>query len=225
MTAPTLRGQVIDTLGALGDTEKAVAAALEAGGYRGYPGNAGRCPIAAYLQAQLPPVTEVSACPNSIDVMDDVDWGPSVPTPVPVSLFMSRFDDGHYPGLIAPTLNAKLAYRVLDHIDAHPEQWSQREWIYRPDAADCGTAGCFAGWACMLSGDQPMWNQGKQTERFAMEIAVDGVCKPIRDRAVELLGIDEDEDDLLFDACNTRGDLGRLVAEIFGPRPDGEVAR
>ena len=42
-------------------------------------------------------------------------------------------------------------------------------------------------------------------------------------RAAELLGINRwDEGDDLFDICNTREALGRLVAEIFGPRPGGE---
>lgn len=46
------------------------------------------------------------------------------------------------------TPNAELAYRVLDHIDAHPESWIQKTWW-------CGSGGCFAGWTAELSGEHP----------------------------------------------------------------------
>jgi hypothetical protein len=111
--------------------------------------------------------------------------------------------------------NAELAYRVLDHIDAHPETWSQRHW--------CGTYQCFAGWAVELSG-----------ERADADQSINGVH--VSDRAAQLLGFRStddldnytwtvhvenggDCDEELFGALNTREDLGRLVAEIFGPRP------
>jgi len=117
----------------------------------------------------------------------------------------------------APKPNAELAYLVLDHIDAHPEQWDQGRWISRPDGADCGTAGCFAGWACMLSGNQPDWtmSNGKWTNT----VTADGYWKYVGDRAAELLGISEVDAEMLFDADNQRDDLDRHVAEIFGPRP------
>jgi hypothetical protein len=108
--------------------------------------------------------------------------------------------------------NAELAYRVLDHIDAHPETWDQSVW-------DCGTVACFAGWAVRLSGgtsaDDP--DSPDYTPR----------------QAARLLGFDDREEmdaitdaagetDWLFACNNTREDLGRMVAEIFGPRPGGE---
>jgi hypothetical protein len=120
--------------------------------------------------------------------------------------------------------NAELAYRVLDHIDAHPEQWNQKRWW-------CGTSGCFAGWAVTLSGEQVNADAC---------VTANGLIMHVSDRAAQVLGFpDEDalidaaieamgggipeEDDApaLFNAGNTREDLGRLVAEIFGPRPGG----
>jgi hypothetical protein len=117
----------------------------------------------------------------------------------------------------APTPNAALAYRVLDHIDAHPEEWDQTDW-------QCGTSACFAGWAIRFSGG-------------VMDNDIDGtvVAGP-----AELIGMVADSAALkvlritdrqagwnagewLFSDSNTREDLGRLVAEIFGPRPDGGV--
>jgi hypothetical protein len=108
----------------------------------------------------------------------------------------------------APTPNAELAYKVLDHIDAHPETWDQATW-------DCGTTACFAGWALRLSGGYsendvvygPPSLAGMTVERAAYKV----------------LRIDEASsgpDAWLFDQDNTREDLGRLVAEIFGPRPE-----
>lgn len=106
--------------------------------------------------------------------------------------------------------NAELAYRVLDHIDAHPESWNQGAWW-------CGTSGCFAGWTCALSGETPAGDY------------VDGVYVP--ERAAQLLGFDDrDHLDAVSDAAdggeawlfysdNTREDLGRYVEAIFGPRP------
>ncbi len=122
-------------------------------------------------------------------------------------------------------LNAALAYRVLDHIEAHPETWDQENW--------CGTAQCFAGWAVALSGETPDdWQN----------VLVDGQLVFVADRAAELLGFrnrDEmdnladqlqweagevDDDDItllpsLFAGGNTRRGLEYLVRLMFGPRP------
>src|ERR1044072_1672642 len=49
----------------------------------------------------------------------------------------------------ALTLNAKLAYEVLDYIEAHPEKHDQATYFN-----SCGTTACFAGWASLLSGDE-----------------------------------------------------------------------
>jgi len=112
--------------------------------------------------------------------------------------------------------NAQLAYRVLDQIDAHPELWDQGVWIIRKNG-DCGTAGCFAGWACLLSGASPYFDGDRPVTAYVMQ---DGVMARVEHLAEDLLGIDDGGE--LFDTANTREDLGRLVAEIFGPRPGGE---
>jgi hypothetical protein len=121
--------------------------------------------------------------------------------------------------------NAELAYKVLDHIDAHPEQWRQQDWISRPDGADCGTAACFAGWACLLSGDTPRWEfpADELTERVNTTSGVELVhdVEFVNDRAAYLLGISLYEADSLFDAENERDGIVRLVTELFGPRPRG----
>lgn len=113
--------------------------------------------------------------------------------------------------------NAELAYRVLDQIDAHPEAWDQTTW-------QCGTSACFAGWAVRLSGGV-MENVHGRTWDVIVADGLGELNGMDADEAAErLLGVRmpwrEPEDDL-FAQDNTREDLGRLVAEIFGPRPDG----
>lgn len=123
--------------------------------------------------------------------------------------------------------NAALAYRVLDHIDAHPEQHDQSQWI--ATTADCGTIACFAGWTCLLSGDSPAWSPYENVEDEAdtgtVTVVEHGMPHDmtVSTRSTELLGIGLHDAGRLFYA-NDREDLGRRVAEIFGPRPvDGPV--
>jgi hypothetical protein len=121
----------------------------------------------------------------------------------------------------APTPNAALAYKVLDHIDAHPEQHEQSVWT---TMTYCGTAACFAGWTCLLSGDRLVEDEDGDTD---VEVWVGGNIRRIPERAAELLGIPYAPLFVLpyghdlFNPGNEREDLGRLVAEIFGPRPGG----
>lgn len=115
--------------------------------------------------------------------------------------------------------NADLAYRVLDHINANPELHNQKQWT---EQAPCGTVACFAGWTCLLSGDEPYEDYDGDSDD---EVWVGGSIRRIPYRAVELLGLTYDRNSgfghRLFSPDNTREDLGRLVAEIFGPRPGG----
>lgn len=120
--------------------------------------------------------------------------------------------------------NAYLAYRVLDHIDTNPEDWTQSSWW-------CGTSGCFAAWAVLLSGEE-IYDDGSVGDGFTH----------LSERAAQLLGFrsqnhmddvsekaiypDGDSGDeefvevALFSGDNDREDLGRLVELLFGPRPE-----
>ena len=114
------------------------------------------------------------------------------------------------------TPNAELAYRVLDHIDAHPEQWDQGHWVAE---AECGTVGCFAGWAVMLSGYTV--NDAVVIESPDGLTNLDGLH--IEAAADDLLGIDDNTvylHDDPYDGLLKRDELGQRVAEIFGPRPE-----
>lgn len=117
--------------------------------------------------------------------------------------------------------NAELAYRVLDQIDAHPELWRQDWWLTK---ADCGTAACFAGWACILSGDTPRL---VEPDDFEDQVEFSYVTSPgdapihVNERATELLGIAPNQSRVLFDGLNNRRHLGEYVERFFGPRPGG----
>lgn len=111
--------------------------------------------------------------------------------------------------------NAELAYRVLDHIDADPDSWNQRRWA-------CGSAACFGGWAIQLGA-------GATIEYLHSAEVTSGPAEMIgmaaEEAANKVLGLDSgwvgdvDTSEWLYDPDHTREDLGRLVAEIFGPRP------
>jgi len=124
--------------------------------------------------------------------------------------------------------NAELAYRALDHIDANPDQHDQRVWISKDS---CGTVACLAGWVCLLAGDKPAYEpygEDPETELVTvLSVGTPAYDMGVPRRAADLLGIPYDSTSLfghrLFSADNTREDLGRIVAEIFGPRPDEPV--
>lgn len=128
---------------------------------------------------------------------------------------------------LAKVANAELGWAVLDHIDANPKLWRQSLFLGN---TDCGTVACYAGWAVILSGYQPVFPD--PARRIFLDGIESGQVAPPGDSgdnpnnffdvgglAEELLGITAVEADDLFRGDNTREDLGRFVAEIFGPRP------
>lgn len=113
--------------------------------------------------------------------------------------------------------NARLAYAVLDQIDLFPAQWDQKRWIYE---GECGTTGCFAGWACLLAGDMPLKHPVLQgVAEYGYVAPWPGAVVKVRDRATQLLNINYLQALSLFDCRNNRRRLGHQVEWIFGPRP------
>ena len=71
-----------------------------------------------------------------------------------------------------PPLNEKLIQCVLDHIENQPDEYDQNVWaIINGDEKDeyCGTVGCFAGWACMLTTPTSQWKYLGNWENIAAE--------------------------------------------------------
>jgi hypothetical protein len=119
--------------------------------------------------------------------------------------------------------NAPLGYRVLDYVTQYPEQHHQGSYVEHLDETvrsgpACGTVACFAGWTCILSGEQV----NVDADAVILE---DGSLLPIRDRAADLLGLDFEQAWELFIHVQDPDDLPEAVATYFGPRPgpDGTV--
>jgi hypothetical protein len=120
-----------------------------------------------------------------------------------------------------PQPNVELINKVIEQIDAHPETWCQDLWARK---TDCGTSYCFAGWACVLAGEEILWNEHKVGEdTFAAHVRTQGCASKefgeyyvtIRERAQQLLGLGVIEADLLFDWANDREEIQEQVNQVL----------
>lgn len=103
--------------------------------------------------------------------------------------------------------NVELLERVMQHITDHPEQHDQVAWLN-----ECGTAACFAGWACLLSGWQPVVTYNPDDTRV---MSPDTLTEDfVSDRAGKLLGLTHREMNYLFHGANTRDVLQRMVKDL-----------
>lgn len=111
------------------------------------------------------------------------------------------------------TVNVELLEQVMQHITDHPEQHNQNFWV-----DECGTAGCFAGWAALLSGWRvgPAWNFNGPMISPDTLVEKD-VCGVARD----LLNLDAYDAQTLFCATNTRPMLALMVKDLA----NGETLR
>lgn len=91
-----------------------------------------------------------------------------------------------------PKLNLKLLRKVRDRIAEIPESYDQTKWIMDSAEAPCGAAACVAGETIIC--DAPTVKQGINTLR-----SLAGRSGAISDRASALLGISEEEADVMFD--------------------------
>lgn len=112
----TVRRDIAAVLHQLGPTAAHVAAALTAAGTRGEPGDAIRCPVGAYLLGAYRSVSDVLVGP---DAATHQDWpggltdGVTVviaDLPEPVAAFLTEFDAGRWPALIAAPLPSTVEY-------------------------------------------------------------------------------------------------------------------
>jgi hypothetical protein len=98
--------------------------------------------------------------------------------------------------------NAELLEQVMQFIVDNPERHRQTTW-FRHDR--CGTAACFAGWACMLSGKTEEW----MAEHFEW-----GPVNGISLLAGDLLGLTDSEQSYLFYQENTVPMLQLMVKDL-----------
>jgi hypothetical protein len=125
--------------------------------------------------------------------------------------------------------NIELLEKTYAFIEAHPEHWQQTMWR-------CKTGMCFAGWAAELAGGKwltgPASDEGDGKNLLATEDylvpepeeaeytrtlfvkgdAVEGMH--VEDRAMRVLGIDNDDAEELFDGCNDLPDIRKAIDSI-----------
>lgn len=123
-----------------------------------------------------------------------------------------------------PRPNLPLLRKVLDHIDAHPNEWYQSEWGIRTDsypltfidgnAPACGTAFCIAGHAAVMSGATPVWGEEGNLSYIRPP---GGGFADVQEFARKALGLTHDEAsslDGLFAAENDRDEIQRHAEAI-----------
>lgn len=119
---------------------------------------------------------------------------------------------------------------TLDFILTHPNQHEQGIWLdcshFNPpegtfEERECGTVGCFAGWAAMLYGPEDGWRQQFATETRWIKNPAEGECildtpqYHVADVARAVLGLNGDEQDMLFDGDNTIEMLTDMVTDLI----------
>lgn len=104
------------------------------------------------------------------------------------------------------TPNIELFQRVLDHIHTNPSEWYQQGWGRQ---FTCGTAYCMAGTAMVLSEDMPgsiHW----EDSRFEGIDMPGYYSEDFIKIGSELLGITEDQGNILFASYNSMAQLFAL---------------
>lgn len=123
-----------------------------------------------------------------------VPSGPERTIPMTVSPFEATSS------IEEPRPNLPLLRKVLDHIDAHPEEYDQAVWVNA-----CGTAFCVAGHALRLEGHAIELRREEMDGVFPRDNTyLDGELVNIHDAARDALGLTNEEAYLLFDENNSR---------------------
>lgn len=112
--------------------------------------------------------------------------------------------------------NHELFVKVLAQIEREPQAWDQQQFAHK---RDCGTAYCFAGWACVLDGWQFYIDTHPNSGVIGLVVERGEESECASDVAEDLLGIGgwgDDDHPHLFDSGNTLADLYRLSADLLG---------
>lgn len=135
------------------------------------------------------------------------------------------------------TVNVGLLQKTLAFIERHPEHWDQRDWRQVADNR-CGTAMCFAGWAAHLDGGRWISDPDDSLAEYLTPVADDrrrdiitpadhwlelpGSVIGADKRATRILGITEEQAEVLFDEDNSLATLVRLVNALCSD-PDADL--
>ena len=102
-------------------------------------------------------------------------------------------------------VNVELLQKTLDTIKANPRHWDQSYW-------HCGSSHCFAGFAELIANDIPIETHEEDLLNMRYNKKL-GVSTPIE--AERLLGISDEDGDVLFFGYNTLEQLERMVAHLI----------
>lgn len=91
-------------------------------------------------------------------------------------------------------MNKELLRKILNQVEETPEQWLQSSWGLK---TSCGTTFCIAGWACVLSGYEPIPPSNPST-RLIEYVQKEGEIFHIQDIAGRLLHLNDDQQEELF---------------------------
>lgn len=117
--------------------------------------------------------------------------------------------------------NIELAEKTLEHLRHYPALHDQGNWLHIDQstgiigfhaAFECGTAGCFAGWAALLNGAELSIGYDESGYNRAVRLP-DGEL--VEDYAARALGLGEyleDDGEHMFDTHNTLEDLAEWVS-------------
>lgn len=109
-----------------------------------------------------------------------------------------------------PELNVERLRGTLQRIEDNPSEWNQSTWR-------CGTQMCFAGHACNEAGAE--WDEDfVVSTRVRNEQEGQAEWQPIPDRAREVLGLTDQEANVMFAGGNTIDDLRLMVEWIITRR-------
>lgn len=125
-------------------------------------------------------------------------------------------------------MNQEKLDRVVTFLfDSHPELWDQQHWFDTrkdPDnyvwvengeptshVRECGTTGCIAGWTCALEGEEFEWEKYIGIANRWHASMVQPYSTWIYRRASQILELDRDEEEYLFDPDRTEDDIRRFA--------------
>lgn len=128
--------------------------------------------------------------------------------------------------LATPVKNFPLLWKVYDHIVAHPEEWDQAAWAIRVRDEDtettallkdgfCGTSFCVAGHAVHMSDPSAefifeVWKGSDFVCANKLSLP-GGTTEWVGTHAAKMLGLDEDEAELLFNGANSLPSIHDLL--------------
>jgi hypothetical protein len=103
--------------------------------------------------------------------------------------------------------------RVIAFLEDHPDQHDQKHWLN-----ECGTAGCLAGWTAMLNGYRAIshdtFGWAGWTATVIADDDPDDPGNDVKVVAMKLLGLTEEDADVLFAPLNTRENMKLMSKDL-----------